>query len=928
MKTRLFAPILLVALLAACGQRSEQDLLASAQKRMAEKDAAGAVIELKNLLQQRPDSAEGRFLLGKALLEGGDMAGAEIELRRASDLGTPRDDLAPLLAQTLLYSGQSRKLISEFSDQPLADPKAMSQLLEHLALAHLAQGNVTEAKAAAVRAQQLAPESESAVIVGARVKLAGGQVDEALEALNELLQRSPRAVRALQLKAEVLLARGKSDEAEPLLTEVLALEPNSFDARSLLVRLAFGRQQVDAAAKLIEGMPPAVAKQPRGRFLQAQLALAKNDAAKARELALPLLKLMPNYLPLLRLAAGAHQQLGELADAENLLSQALKLTPDDLGLRRQFAGLLLQRRAPAKALEALRPVLDGGKADAETLLLAGKAQLMQGSFEAADQAFGAAAKLRPEDAKTQAALALSAIARDSATPGGAARAKADAALTQLRDIAAKDGSGNYDLMLVNALIRRQDFPAALAAIDKLAPKMKDSAVPAALRGRIHLVRKDAPAAQAAFEASLKADAAYLPAVLGLVALDVQAKRADAGIKRLEGFIAQQPRSPQARLALAELLLQTQAPPDRVTEVLATAVREEPTEAGLRLALIDHYLRLGNAAAAAQAAQEAVAAQPLNADLLERLARTQLAAGDRAQAAKSYAKLTTLAPARAHGWLGQAQLRFMDKDYAGAEREVKRALEAEPGSAIAQRLLLQLALRQGRVDEALAGLRERQKKHPQEAFAFVLEADIELSRQRPDAAIALLRKAVALPEPGDAAPRLMAVLLATKKRDEALAFESQWLAARPKDTSFAAAAADLLLTRGDFEGALTRYEALLKGAPDALPLINNVAWLRSKTGKAGARALAERGLELKPDYAPLRDTYATVLAAEKDYDKAVLLQRQLVADQPNDLSFKFNLAQLLIQAGDKPAAKLELESLAKLGAKFPQQKDVEALLKTL
>ncbi|RZL40634.1 MAG: tetratricopeptide repeat protein, partial [Rubrivivax sp.] len=352
------------------------------------------------------------------------------------------------------------------------------------------------------------------------------------------------------------------------------------------------------------------------------------------------------------------------------------------------------------------------------------------------------------------------------------------------------------------------------------------------------------------------------------------------------------------------------------------------EAALRLALIDHQLRLGNAAAAATAAQEAAVALPLNPDVLERLARTQLAAGDRAQAGKTYARLTALAPARAHGWLGQAQLRFMDKDYAGAEREVKRALEAEPGSAIAQRLLLQLVLRQGRVDEALAGVRERQKKHPQEAFAFVLEADIEISRQRPDAAIALLRKATTLAEPGDSAARLLALLLATGKRPEALAFESQWQAAHPQDAGFATVAADLLLARGDLEGALARYEALLKRAPDALPLINNVAWLRSKTGKAGARALAERGLELKPDYAPLRDTYATVLAGEKDYDKAISLQRQLIADLPNEHSFKVNLAQILIQSGDKPAAKLELERLARLGAKVPQQKEVEALLKTL
>lgn len=928
MKLRHFAPLLLAAALAGCNQRSEQDLLAAAQQRMAQKDSAGAVIELKNLLQKNPDHAQARQLLGQALLDAGDVAGAEIELRRAWELGAPTDQLAPLLAKTLLLSGQSRKLISEFADQTLAAPEAMSQLLQQLSMAYLAQGNLTEAKATAVRALKLTPESETAAIVGARTKLAGGLIDEALEALDELLLRSPKAAAALQLKAEVLLARGKANEAEPLLNRVLALEPASYDARALLVRLALGRQQTDAAAKLVEAMPPAIAKRPQGRFLQAQIALAKNDAAKAKELATPLLKLMPNYLPLLRLGAAAHQQLGELPDAENLLNQALKLAPEEIGLRRQFASLQLQRRAPNKTLETLQPLLDSGKADAETLLLAGKAQLMLGNFEAADQAFGAASRQRPDDAKTQAALALSAIVRDSATPGGAAKAKADAALAQLRELAAKDSGSSYDLMLINALMRRQDFPAALAALDKLAPKMKDSAVPEALRGRIYLVRKDTAAAEKAFAASNKADPAYLPAVLGLVAIDMQAQRSDAAIKRLESYIASHKRAPQARLALADLLTQTRAPAARITELLSTGVREEPTEAGLRLAYIDHLLRQGNTAAAAQAAQEGSTALPLNPDLLERLARTQLVAGDRAQAAKTYTQLNVLTPNRAQGWLGLAQLRFVDKDYAGAEREVKRALEAEPGSVAAQRLLIQLAARQGRLDEALTALHERQKKYPQEAYALVAEAEIELGRQRVEAAIPLLRKATTLRDPVDAPLRLFAALLMAKKRDEALAFEAQWQAAHPQDQNFAAAVADLVLTRGDFDGALARYEALLKRNPQTVPLINNVAWLRSKAGKPGARALAESGLKLNPDDAALRDTYATVLANEKEFGRAISLQRQLIADQPEQLAYRFNLAQILIQSGDKAAAKQELESLARLGAKFPQQKAVEALLKTL
>lgn len=928
MKSRRVLTLIMLAALTACGQRSEQDLLASAQKRMAQKDSAGAAIELKNLLQQSPDNAQARYLLGKALLEAGDMSGAEIELRRGWELGAPRDEVVPPLAEAMLNSGQARKLIGEFHDESLADPVAMATLQRHLAVAHLTQGNLVDAKACAGRALQLQPESEEAVLVSARVKWAGNAGDEALAQLDELLLKNPKSPKALQLKAEVLLSRGKVEDARPLLENVLVLDPNVYDARSLLIRIALGQQKLDVASKLVADMPPALAKKPQGRFLQAQDALARNEPAKARDLALPLLKQMPNFLPLLRVASGAHQQLGEMAEAENLLNQALKLAPDDPALRRQYAALQLQRRSPGKTLETVRPLLESGKADAETLLLAGKAQLMQGNFEAADQAFGAAAKLRPDDPKTAAALALSAIVRDSSAPGGASRAKADAAIAQLRELAAKDSGNNYDLMLINALLRRNDLPAALAAIDKLAPKMQGSPVPDGLRGRIQLARKDNAAAQAAFDAAVKTDAGYLPAVLGLVALDIQAGRADGAIKRLEAFVASQKHSATARLALAELLVQNRAPVERVTEVLTTGVNEEPTDATLRLALVDHYLRMGNAAKAAQAAQEASAAMPQNADVVERLARTQIASGDRAQAAKTYTQLTVLAPTRASGWLGLGQLRYLDKDYAGAEREVKRALEAEPSSVAAQRLVIQLAARQGRVDEALAALRERQKKFPQEAFALIAEAEIEVGRNRPEPAAALLRKAVTLNDPGDAPARLFTLLLAAKKRDEALAFEKQWRAAHPQDVTFESAAADVLLSRGELEPALARYEALLKRSPDALPVINNVAWLRSKFGQAGARELAERGLKLKPDYAPLRDTYATVLANEKDYAKAVSQQRQLVSDLPDQPAYRFNLAEILLKSGDKAGAKQELEGLAKLGPKLPQQAQVQEMLKSL
>src|SRR5574340_1089171 len=73
--------------LAGCSGESPDALMASAKDHLAKNERAEAVIQLKDVLQQTPDSAEARFLLGKVLLESGDAAGAAVELRRARSLG-------------------------------------------------------------------------------------------------------------------------------------------------------------------------------------------------------------------------------------------------------------------------------------------------------------------------------------------------------------------------------------------------------------------------------------------------------------------------------------------------------------------------------------------------------------------------------------------------------------------------------------------------------------------------------------------------------------------------------------------------------------------------------------------------------------------------------------------------------------------------
>ena len=87
-------------LVAGCGGDNPEAMVASAKEYLAKNDRSAATIQLKNALQKNPDSAEARFLLGRTLLETGDLLAAEKELRRAAELKYPYDQVAPPLARS------------------------------------------------------------------------------------------------------------------------------------------------------------------------------------------------------------------------------------------------------------------------------------------------------------------------------------------------------------------------------------------------------------------------------------------------------------------------------------------------------------------------------------------------------------------------------------------------------------------------------------------------------------------------------------------------------------------------------------------------------------------------------------------------------------------------------------------------------------
>jgi putative PEP-CTERM system TPR-repeat lipoprotein len=916
----LLATLLSAALaLAACGGKSGEELGAAGKAAMEQRDYAAAIIQFKSALQKEPESGDLRLQLGLALLEAGDPVSALVELQKAQELQVPDEKVIPPLARALVSVGDETKLLSQYGDSRLVDPKAQADLLTSLAGAHLMRNDTQRGADLTDAALRLAPGYAPAVVLQARLKAAGNDFDGALALLDSVLGKEPDNERAGVFKGEVQWF-GKRDRDAALATfkRVLEKTPKSVAAHTSIITIFNEQNQRDAARAQFAELKKVAPNHPDSLFFDAQFAFVDQDFKKSREFTDRLLKGAPNNARVLELAGAADFRLGRLTEAEAFLGRAIKNAPGRLLARQLLAQTYLRLNQPAKAIEVLNPVIEGKTPDGTSLALAGEAYTRLGDNKRADAAFAAASKVAPDDARVRTTVALAEMARGNSS----------SAIAKLEAVAAEDKGTRADIALVSARLRANDLNGALKAIDNIEKKQPDKALAYHLRGRVQLLKREIPAASKSFEAALSKEPGYFPAIASLAAIDLDAGKPADARQRFETYIKSNPTSHQAHLSLAELAMRTGEAPDAVLGHLRAAVKANAGEPQPHLMLVNQLLSGGDTASALTAAREAAAALPNNATVQETLGRTQLAANDAASAVTTFKQLTAQNSSNPVYLVRLAEALMATQDMDGAKRALDAALKLRPDFMPARRGQATLALKQNRPQDALALAREMQKADPKEVNGFLFEGDIEASRRNFDAAIAAYRTALNLQKSTDVAVRLHMALRSGGKQAEADKLAADWSRTNPKDAGFRYYQGDLALGKGDFAGAEGHYRAVLEAQPRNALAMNNIAYLLLKQNKPGALDLAQKANDLLPGRPQLMDTLALALAAEKKLPQAVELQKSAIARSPNDPTLKLTLARLLIQAGDKAYARAELEELAKLGDRFRDQAEVARLLKTL
>ncbi len=907
-----------ITVLAGCGTESHEGLMISAKGFIAKSDCAAASIQLKNALQKR-DNPEARYLLAKCAMAAGQYAQALPELRKAMDAGYAPDLVLPDFAQTLLETGDFKRLIADLADANVSDPAANAAIKTSLGNAYLALNETEPARQAFAAALTSMPGQPQARLGQARIIAAEGDVSGALQIADEVLTRQPNQTQALWLKADLLMLQAKNAAAAEILQGLIRTAPLDGRARFALTSLFIASGKLPEADAEILAMQKALPNDIRWRYLQAWLALQNGQPIKARESAGHVLGTQPDHVPSLLLAAAAEYQLDAFAAAEDLLRKALGKQPGNLHARKLLAATYLRQNKPLQADEALGPALQASTVNPAMFRIAGEVALANGRTADASRFYDQALALEKQNPDL-----LTRLAQIRLIKGEADRAIEDLDATSRLD----PTQYQADLAIIAAYLGRKQYEQALAAAARLEDKQSSNPLTHNVKAAIYLGMRDAVSARASFERALVLRPDYLPAASSLARMDLADKNPAAAKARFESVLAIAPANVDAILGLAQAQMSAGAAGGEIAATIERAVRVNPKSASARLALLDFLVRKRDFKNAVISAKAAVAAIPDDARLIEALGQAQVASGEAFAAIETFRSLVALQAQTAEPLRLLAMAQSAARQYLAAMQSLRKAQAIKPDFLEVHRDLVAVALQAGQPDEALAEARAVQQARPKDALGFGLEGEVHENQKRFSEASrsyaeALRRQAI----PALAVKHFEALTLAGMTA-EANAFAKIWLRDNPKDSALRFVIAERALQEGRYADAANHYRALVDMLPEDTKALNNLAWALAELKAPGALAYAEKAYSLDPNDPNIQDTYGWQLLGAGKTERAVQLLKRASAGAPQSADIRFHLAQGLLKAGDKAGAKTELQAALKLPASAAIKSAATSLLETL
>ena len=361
-------------------------------------------------------------------------------------------------------------------------------------------------------------------------------------------------------------------------------------------------------------------------------------------------------------------------------------------------------------------------------------------------------------------------------------------------------------------------------------------------------------------------------------------------------VRRNPSLPEARTALAELLL-AEGAVDLALEHAQAAVQLNPRNVQAAVIAGDAYLRKGDLAKSKQVYEAIAKALPKEALGPYRLGLVARAEKNDTKALAYFEDALALKPSAIEPIAQIALMKIAQGKSTEARERVTRQVAAAPTSALHQNLLGELCLAVKDMDGA------------ETAFKKALELDP-----------ALLGSYLNLGQ----------VYYQTGKTDHAVAEYETALTKAPQTLQAHMMLGIIHEQKKEYDKAKARYEKILALNPKFAPAANNLAWLLVDQGGNLDVALnhAQTAREQQPTDPSIADTMGWLYYKKNAYVLALGLLKEAVEKLPTNPLVQFHMGMAQYKNGDKEGAKRSLQTALKLNPRFPGSDEARTIVEKL
>lgn len=897
-----------------------------ALQRFERRDFSGSIIQLKNALKESPNNLPVQLLLGKALLENGDVVGAEVAFNEALKLGVNRAEVVERLGQSMVAQGKQLDMLAHPALEPAGLPDNL-QLRMHLlrASAHADLGRIAPALQSINEARKLDNRTPEVWLAEVPIRIRGQDFSEAIQAVDRALAMAPDLAEAHYQKGSILHVQGDLPGATASYARALQLDAGHQETLIAQIGLHLDFNRLDDAARDVNTLLQASPQEPRGAYFRALLAERKGQGAQSRAALREVTSLldpvpmsfMRYRSQLLMLNGLAHHGLNEPEKARQYLEAYLRTQPNS-PVARLLARIYLSTGKVSEAGSLLENYLKNQPGDGLASNLLGSVYIAQGKH-------ARAASLMQQTLKSQDLPEYRTTLGMSLLGSG----QTASALVELEAAYRKDPTQLAAGIVLSQLYLREGRPArGLALVQTLVKQQPANAGLLNLLGTAQAQNGHAQAARTAFEKAVQLAPDLIQARLNLARLDLDARALDAAEQRITTILTAHPGNTDALSEMARVADLRGRPTEARTWLEKARDNSGPRELRWNLALIDLHLRAGRADQALAEARTAYAKSPDNIAVLLLYSRAQLAAGDAQGARAILGRATRLADFDAGLQVEIASQQLAAQNLDGAHYSLDKALSGHPDSLPAQALMARVELQRGELNRAEQRARAIVQKHPHRAVGHTLVGDLAMTRKRPASALEAFRKAHAVEPSSSSALRLMQTLELQGNDEEAQEVASRRLRQTSNDAVVLRALAGLHARAGRYAAAGKTYQSLLALQPHDVAALNNLANVQLRLGDKAALPTARKAHELAPTNALVIDTLGWAHHHHGEQDKALNLLRDARLREPSNPEIRYHLAKVLAQTGRQAEAREELLEALKGGRPFDGLQEAADLLKAL